>query len=56
MSKLYQFVGGVGSYKFKIQQNACFQGRIQDFKLGGRTETHEILHDNFTSYFLYDAI
>jgi hypothetical protein len=24
MSKLYQFVGGVGSYKFKIQQNACF--------------------------------
>ena len=24
MTKFYQFVGGVGSYKFKIQKNACF--------------------------------
>ena len=24
MTKFYQFVGGVGPYKFKIQTNACF--------------------------------
>ena len=24
MTKFDQFVGGVGSYKFKIQKNACF--------------------------------
>jgi hypothetical protein len=24
LTKFYQFVGGVGSYKFKIQKHACF--------------------------------